>query len=146
MKLKLIDLVKLGPERAIEIPEIGSVSVGRSRFADVVVGLEEETVAIDSDSEGSKYLGCVSRNHCTLYVDSSQPYVKDNCSKNGTYINGEQILSDTGTLIEHGDILSLGPYGFQVFFEPSKASLELDRKNDINYSDTIDYIPKKQGN
>jgi len=134
MKIYLVDLVKEGIERPIEIPEVGTISVGRSKLSDVVVGIDEETAFPLINSEESKYLKCVSREHCILHVEGSQPYVTDNNSKNGTFVNGERVESSTGTLIDHGDVLSLGPYGFQVFFH--------DRDSRIGIKNLKDSLPK----
>lgn len=149
MKIYLVDLVKKNDEnnnkdndeRPIEIPEVGTVTIGRGKLSDIVIGAEEENVCASSDSEGLKYLECVSKNHCTLYVDGSQPYVKDNDSKNGTFINGERVESSLGTLLNHGDILSLGPYGFQVFFHDRDSRIGVKQLG-YSLSETVPYEPE----
>ncbi|VVB79001.1 FHA domain protein [uncultured archaeon] len=145
MKIYLVDLIRENPEKVIEIPEVGNVTVGRGKSADLVIGAEEETIDQDSDY-ADRFLSYVSRNHCTIYVDSSQPYVVDNGSKNGTYVNGERVESSLGTIIENGDILSLGSYGFQVF-HTDKNSRDPDLVDKISsILETVPYEPKPLNN
>ncbi len=103
MTLKLVDLTS---DIVIEIPNIGSVIVGRSYEADVSLD-----VHID-DKEALKY---ISKRHCMIDLDD--PCVFDLDSTNGTYVNGEKIESSLGSVLKHGDVLRLDRRGFQVLFK-----------------------------
>jgi pSer/pThr/pTyr-binding forkhead associated (FHA) protein len=54
----------------------------------------------------------VSRHHCVLMVEGSTLVIRDFGSKNGTYVNGERIASET--TLQHGDQLKIGPLEFEV--------------------------------
>lgn len=140
MKLYLIDLINEGFERIFEIPDIGSAVIGRSKFAEIDLS-EANAQARKPSLESRKYLGYISKDHCTIYMEGSYPYVVDNNSKNGTFVNGEKVNSTLGTLINNGDILSLGPYGFKVLFkEESKQGI---LKNKPIIPETSVYEPEK---
>lgn len=54
----------------------------------------------------------VSREHCTLRVDGDQIHVKDLGSRNGTFINDQEVKEESP--LKSGDILRVGPMLFQM--------------------------------
>jgi serine protease Do len=59
----------------------------------------------------------VSRRHATICRDHGTRFIiKDEKSRNGTFINKQRILSGT-TILSHGDIVQLGPGGPEFRFE-----------------------------
>src|ERR1700677_2094357 len=54
----------------------------------------------------------VSRHHCELTVDDSYAAVRDLGSKNGTFVNDEQITGEVK--LKPGDKLKVGPLQFEV--------------------------------
>jgi pSer/pThr/pTyr-binding forkhead associated (FHA) protein len=57
----------------------------------------------------------VSRRHCVIHSTENEVTVKDLGSRNGTFVNGEQVTQDTVLL--DGDHLRVGPLEFQVMVE-----------------------------
>jgi pSer/pThr/pTyr-binding forkhead associated (FHA) protein len=54
----------------------------------------------------------VSRNHCQFTIDGNTLRLRDMGSSNGTIVNGERISDET--VINDGDLVQIGPLGFQV--------------------------------
>ncbi|HZL87128.1 MAG TPA: FHA domain-containing protein [Pirellulaceae bacterium] len=57
----------------------------------------------------------VSRRHCVIRTTENEVAVRDLGSRNGTFVNGEQITGDAVLL--NGDQLRVGPLEFQVIAE-----------------------------
>ena len=79
-----------------------------------------ETVGIGRGKDGSmyeKYLpvagdGRVSKLHCVIIHRGDKLYLKDEGSRNGTYLNGERL--DGPTVIQRDDIIGVGETRFEV--------------------------------
>ncbi len=54
----------------------------------------------------------ISRHHCQLMVEDSYAAVRDLGSKNGTFVNGEQISGEVQ--LKPGDKLKVGPLEFEI--------------------------------
>jgi len=70
----------------------------------------------------------ISRKHCALVLEDHHVVLHDFGSKNGTYVNGEQV---DGTLIlQAGDVLQVGPLKFELIIEqiPQKRTVVKDVK------------------
>jgi pSer/pThr/pTyr-binding forkhead associated (FHA) protein len=59
----------------------------------------------------------ISRQHCVVYVKSGELMVRDLKSKNGTFVNGEQVTDDR--VLKSGDTLQFGPLAFEVVIDHS---------------------------
>ena len=57
----------------------------------------------------------VSRHHCVIRTSENEVTVRDLGSRNGTFVNGEQVTQDAVLL--DGDHLRVGPLEFQVMVE-----------------------------
>jgi len=51
----------------------------------------------------------VSKKHCKIFIKENDCYIEDLSSKNGTYLNGDII--DTETILKNNDMISLGKSG-----------------------------------
>ena len=81
----------------------------RLSLTDVVVGRDEDCqIRLDTDD--------VSRRHCSLKPSPKGWLIQDLGSRNGTCVNGERIENET--LLQHGDLLGIGPVEFQFFVKP----------------------------
>jgi predicted component of type VI protein secretion system len=67
--------------------------------------------------------GCpnVSRHHCALIFDGDQVRVRDLASRNGTFVNDDQVLLERD--LRTGDRLTFGLCMLEVVIEPSVPSL-----------------------
>lgn len=79
------------PAKSFQVPLNKSVIVGRERGSC--------DIALD-------YAPSVSRRHCEISVRDGKYYVKDLQSSNGTYLNGDKVLTESE--IYSGNILTLG--------------------------------------
>jgi pSer/pThr/pTyr-binding forkhead associated (FHA) protein/tetratricopeptide (TPR) repeat protein len=52
----------------------------------------------------------LSRHHATIYLSQGQWKIKDEGSRNGSFINNQQIQPDTSENIQHLDLIKLGVY------------------------------------
>jgi pSer/pThr/pTyr-binding forkhead associated (FHA) protein len=62
----------------------------------------------------------ISRHHCALIIEGSYVAVRDFGSKNGTYVNGERVVSERE--LQPGDHLKVGPLEFEVLIDRSSLS------------------------
>ncbi len=64
----------------------------------------------------------VSRHHCELIVEPGRLSVRDINSKNGTYVNGQQVTADRQ--LQSGDLLDVGLRRLAVEIAEVSAPLE----------------------
>ncbi len=95
-KLILSDLDNQGIR--YEVPLTGSVLVGRS-------SAQGCQVVID-------YNGTVSKKHCEITLINEELYVKDLQSKNGTFVDGQEVVGEAK--LPQGSVLSLGKARLKV--------------------------------
>lgn len=76
-----------------------------------------QTILPDVDlSPHDAYTAGVSRLHAVLKRDGKRITIKDLGSANGTYVNGRRLTPNTEFLLNHGDVVALGKFKFQVLF------------------------------
>jgi len=76
----------------------------------------------------------ISRNHCAILVKDKGVLIRDLNSRNGTYINGEQISEDTE--LDSGDHLQLGKLEFEIVIKQSKKKKEKEKESTPKKSKT----------
>jgi pSer/pThr/pTyr-binding forkhead associated (FHA) protein len=64
----------------------------------------------------------ISRQHCEITQVGEEVRLRDLGSSNGTIVNGERITGEI--LLNDGDLLQVGPLGFQVVLQRSAAPVE----------------------
>ena len=94
-------LLESGGERR-EIKVAGSITVGRERTAGVY--LDDKTL---------------SREHTKFYVENGKLFVRDLDSRNGTYLNGQQVRNTQP--LKAGDRIKVGIATFTVLPEAGEA-------------------------
>jgi predicted glutamine amidotransferase len=60
------------------------------------------------------YASGVSRLHALLKRDGKRVIIMDLGSANGTYVNGKRLTAHSERLLNHGDVVALGKFKFQV--------------------------------
>ncbi len=76
---------------------------------------EGQPVMPDLDlSPYQAYAAGVSRLHALLKRDGKRVVVMDLGSSNGTYVNGKRLTPQTERLLNHGDVVALGKFKFQI--------------------------------
>ena len=76
---------------------------------------EGQPVVPDLDlSPFQAYAAGVSRLHASIKRDGKRVVIMDLGSANGTYINGKRLTPQTERLLNHGDVVALGKFKFQV--------------------------------
>jgi predicted component of type VI protein secretion system len=88
------------------------ILTGRHRGARL--NLPEKTVVVGRDEDCAVRLNTheVSRQHCKLTVSADEIRVKDLGSRNGTFINDQEVKEESA--LKPGDILRVGPMLFQM--------------------------------
>jgi pSer/pThr/pTyr-binding forkhead associated (FHA) protein len=81
-----------------------SISLKRSKL---VIGRAEECDVRPLSEE-------VSRRHCAIFVGPSDLWVEDLKSRNGTYVNGKRIESETRIKLADGDSIRVGSLELRV--------------------------------
>lgn len=105
-------VVREGPSRMepIVIAAHQGCVLGRSSTCDLVL----------EDPAGS-----VSRKHLELLFEDQRWFAKDLDSRNGSYLNGEQMIANQMAEVVHGSLIQIGSWTFQV----------LTREGDVPASD-----------
>ena len=76
---------------------------------------EGQPVVPDLDlSPHQAYAAGVSRIHAILKRDGKRVTIMDLGSSNGTYVNGKRLTANSERLLNHGDVVALGKFKFQV--------------------------------
>src|SRR5437868_2461930 len=71
----------------------------------------------------------ISRRHCMIVTTETEVIVRDLKSRNGTFVNGEQVQGEAVLL--SGDILRIGPIEFEVLLEQKAAKPKQAAVKDI---------------
>ena len=98
-KVRIVDGIDAGVEK--ELPDEGSVTIGRRSSCDLVL-------RVDS----------VSREHCRIEVSDGAYWLYDNGSSNGTLLNGLRI--EKAKLV-HGDVITLDRVTLEYLEEADSA-------------------------
>jgi hypothetical protein len=76
---------------------------------------KDQPVLPDLDlSVHDAYAAGVSRLHAVLKRDGKRITIMDLGSANGTYVNGKRLTANSERLLNHGDVVALGKFKFQV--------------------------------
>lgn len=76
---------------------------------------EGQPVVPDVDlSPYQAYAAGVSRLHALIKRDGKRVTIMDLGSANGTYINGKRLTPNSERLLNHGDVVALGKFKFQI--------------------------------
>jgi len=71
----------------------------------------------------------ISRHHCVVVTSENEVIVRDLKSRNGTFVNEEQV-SDEAVLL-NGDVLRVGPLQFELIIEQSVSKAKRPKVTDI---------------
>ena len=101
------------PSKSYEV--YGTTAIGRSRrHADLLFHIGEE------DSP-------ISRLHCTLLDEDDHFSIRDEDSSNGTFVNGEKLLSLQPIMLHDGDLIDIAPLergGLRLLFQLARLDGE----------------------
>lgn len=76
----------------------------------ILVGRSEEAkFRVQQDS--------VSRRHCEFFTTDDAVFVRDLQSTNGTFLDDEEIVADTPTVVPSGTVVRVGGVAFRVEYE-----------------------------
>ena len=81
----------------------------------------------------------VSRHHCLLIRGNDELRLRDLGSTNGTLVNGERITSEM--VLRSGDMIQVGPLGFELVMEPVPASVPFARPAASVATDDASRVP-----
>ena len=101
----------------VESLNLNEMTIGRSRSCEIFL----------NDSH-------VSRSHAQLRVDDNQVRIKDLGSRNGTYINGQQIKDEVA--LREGDEVGIGPFTLR-FCKSSPPEMDDSDSDDVEISTLI---------
>jgi len=71
----------------------------------------------------------ISRHHCVIVTSENEVVVRDLKSRNGTFVNDEQVTEEAVLL--NGDMLPVGPLQFELMIEQSVAKPKRPKVTDI---------------
>lgn len=95
------------------------IVAGSKAGAEVKVPGPECLIGRGDDCHLRTQSDAVSRRHCVIRTTENDVTVKDLGSRNGTFVNGEQVTQEAVLL--DGDHLRVGPLEFQVIVEQTVA-------------------------
>lgn len=106
-----------------------------------VIALEQFPVSMGRDKANSICLdsekNLISRNHCQLCKQGEDVIIKDNNSKNGTFVNNQEV---TEKLLNNGDRIGIGEY-ILVFKNKVLNDIYLQDTDSNENKDLIHYKP-----
>ena len=71
----------------------------------------------------------VSRHHALLYIDAEGlAWLSDQCSTNGTFVNGERLEEEQPRLLQDGDRIRMGPHHLLKFTRPAPSEERYHRE------------------
>ena len=109
-ELQLSSLRFLLPDAtSVEVPVSSTILLGRQEAND-------NTIDVDLSAFGAG--SGVSRTHAAIQITHSAVFVRDLESRNGVYINGEELFAMRDYAIHDGDELKLGNLKLRVIFIP----------------------------
>lgn len=106
MDVNLVLCKKSGRSKAFPLPSTVTV-VGRRQDCDLCIPLN-----------------IVSRRHCEFNLDEGSLSVRDLESRNGTFVNGEQISDEK--ILKAGDRVQIGPLNFIAQIDGNPAEITPD--------------------
>lgn len=107
-ELKLSSLRFMLPNATnIEVPANSTILLGRQEA-------NENKIDVDLSAFGAS--SGVSRNHAAITVTSTKVCVRDLGSRNGVFINGEELFAMRDYELQDGDELKLGNLKLRVIF------------------------------
>jgi len=71
----------------------------------------------------------ISRHHCVVVTSENEVIVRDLKSRNGTFVNEEQVSEEAVLL--NGDVLRVGPLQFELIIEQSVSKAKRPKVTDI---------------
>lgn len=92
---------------------------GSKAGAEIKIPAPECMIGRGDDCHLRTQSDAVSRRHCVIRSTENEVTVRDLGSRNGTYVNGQQVSQDAVLL--HGDHLRIGPLEFEVMIEQTVA-------------------------
>ncbi len=117
MRRVLLQLVDTEGTREFPLEDVSVCRIGRS---------EQSTVALSGD-------GRVSRNHALVQrMDTGEYFLTDLGSRNGTVLNGRQVVSPTA--LKSGDVIRLG--GYELLFLQEEDWVQPLSENDTQEEKT----------
>lgn len=104
----------------VELRIVGSSQLGSSMFMIGAIRIDRQKFLIGREPECHFRPNSVlvSRHHCVLLRDEFTLRVRDLGSKNGTFVNGEEVHGDV--VLEDEDVIVLGDMTLQVIFSDAE--------------------------
>ena len=109
------------------IPKLIEHGSQQERVQEFQIQREEFLVGRGTDCDLRLSDGSISRHHCLIRVRPQETTLVDLGSSNGTYVNGQRIVSQTR--LSPGDKISMGPFIF-VFEQCEGTSDDRDAMMD----------------
>lgn len=100
------------------------VLVGKSSGSEIPVPLKRFLIGRGDDCHMRPKSEAISRNHCAILVneETDELIIRDLNSRNGTYVNGNRISTDTA--LDTGDRIQIGRLEFEVNVNGRKRAPE----------------------
>ena len=96
------------------------------RFSEL---LSQKVTVLGREAQMSGYLsGCryVSRRHASVVITDDHVIIRDSSSTNGTFVNAERVDEERGTVLNDGDLISLGGIEYRGTRDPSVGFIKVE--------------------
>ena len=100
---------------------------GKNDGREIVISVPEFIIGRGETAHLRPSSDLISREHCAIRVNAGQVTIDDLSSRNGTFVNGQQLAKTH--LVKSGDSLRVGRLQFNLLIDPVKAGSKKPKVN-----------------
>ena len=112
------------------------------RLREITIAVEEFLLGRGSDCDLRVHDTAISRHHCLIRMRGRDVSLVDLGSSNGTYVNGQRVLSQTA--LHTGDEICLGPCRYLIDLGDDPEWAKQFLPNEVDAKATTSHLPPKE--
>ena len=97
---------------------------GKNDGREIKIAVPQFIIGRGEDAHLRPTSDLISRKHCAITIGRGQVTIEDMGSRNGTFVNEEQLPDNTKHVVKIGDILKVGRLQFELLIDHAEAGLK----------------------